>query len=143
MSKIEAIHRDVGLPTGPSWAGYWTFVTATIFLMFVLFLAKKGTLGTWIGFFSWSNPVALGSEAGGATTGATSPAPGSDPSKGTPVGTVLGMPGVTTLSPGASGIVQGQGGTELLNPGPAFTLPSLSGVGSWFGGLFGTPATGK
>ena len=60
-ATIQAAHRASGLPgaSPPAWSGYWTFVTATIIIMFVLFVAKKGTLGTWIGFLSWSAPKSL------------------------------------------------------------------------------------
>jgi hypothetical protein len=33
------------VPAPPAWAGYWTWVSAVIILMFVLYLAQKGRLG--------------------------------------------------------------------------------------------------
>lgn len=65
---IKAAHAASGLPSAPTWAGYWTFVTATIIILFVLYLAKNNRLGVWLGFFSWTSPAAIGS------TGATSTA---------------------------------------------------------------------
>jgi|SRR5271166_1987306 len=118
----KPFHAATGIPAPPEWAGYWTFVTATILFAFVLFLAGKGTLSKWLGLLNLGSirSLSLGS------TGAT---------QGQPVGTVntpLGsLSGVTTLSPGASGILQGAGGTEVLNPGAAFNpftyLPSFLG----------------
>jgi hypothetical protein len=50
----QAATSAAGLPDAPAWAGYWTWVTAVILLMFVLYTAQKGTLSTWLGFFTWS-----------------------------------------------------------------------------------------
>lgn len=64
-SYARPIHAATGAPAPPEWAGYWTFVTAAILVGFVLFITKKGTLSTWIGFFSWATP----SNEAPATTG--------------------------------------------------------------------------
>lgn len=60
-SHVKAVHTAIGLPSAPSWAGYWNFVSATIILAFILYTAQKGTLHTWIGFFGWSTPQPVGS----------------------------------------------------------------------------------
>ena len=108
----KPFHAATGAPAPPEWAGYWTFVTAVIMVAFILFLAGKGTLSKWLGLFNLGaiKPLSLTGVTGAQT--------------GQPVGTVntpLGaVPGVTTLSPGASGIIVGPGGGEVMNPGPAF-----------------------
>ena len=121
-SVAKPFHAATGAPAPPEWAGYWSFVTATVLVAFVLFLAGKGTLSKWLALFNLGaiKPLSLG--VSGAQTGQ-------------PVGTVNtpvgSVPGVTTLSPGASGITAGPGGTETMNPGPAFNpfnyLPSFLG----------------
>ena len=65
---VQAAHAAAGLPRPPSWAGYWTFVSATIIIMFILFTAKKGTLGKWIGFLSWTTPQTVGQATGDQST---------------------------------------------------------------------------
>jgi len=73
MAKIPAVaqpfHAVTGAPAPPEWAGYWTFVTATILIAFVLFLAGKGTLSKWLGLFNLGalKPLSLGSGAPSAT----------------------------------------------------------------------------
>lgn len=73
VEPAPAVQAATGLEA-PSWADYWTFVTATIVVMFVLFLAKNGHLSTWIGYLGWSSPQALG--ASPASEGATTAAAG-------------------------------------------------------------------
>lgn len=53
----QAVTQTAGLPAAPSWAGYWTWVAAIVMLMFILYTAKKGTLATWFGFFTWQTPA--------------------------------------------------------------------------------------
>jgi len=119
----KPFHAATGLAPPPEWAGYWSFVTATVLIAFVLFLAGKGTLSKWLGLFNLGaiKPLSLT-----GTTGAQTGQPVG--TVNTPVGSVSG---VTTLSPGASGITVGPGGTEQMNPGPAFNpfnyLPSFLG----------------
>lgn len=57
-----------GLPAPPAWAGYWTFVTATIILAFVLYLAKHGRLSVWLAFFTPQTPATLGAATGTGST---------------------------------------------------------------------------
>jgi len=166
MAKIPApahfVHAATGAPTPPSYMGYWTFVTASIILMFILYTAQKGTLGIWLGFFSWSTPKPL---AGSASSQQTSPnqanpnvipetkTPGQpgliDPTKDpwgfftgglpTSVQSFLtgGAPGFSQLLTG-SAIPSGasgvvqSGGNEILNPGPAFN--PFTYFSNWFGG---------
>lgn len=81
---ISGAHRELPLPQAPAWAGYWTFVTGTIIVMFILFTAKKGSLQQWLQFLWWTQPQPLAS-AGGA--------PASQ-AQGTGVGATPGQPGL-------------------------------------------------
>lgn len=103
----RAATTAAGLPSPPAWAGYWTFVTATLILAFVLYLAKHGRLATWLAFFTPQTPAPIASVDASGT-------------QGTPIGSVLGLPGITTLSPGATGITQTPSGQQILNPGAPF-----------------------
>ena len=82
MARIPTIakpfHAATGAPAPPEWAGYWTFVTATILVAFVLFLAGKGTLSKWLGLFNLGaiKPLSLGSIMPAALTPVTTPGPG-------------------------------------------------------------------
>lgn len=57
-SAVQGAHSQLEvLPqASEQWGSYWTFVTATITVMFVLYLAQKGRLQVWLQFFMWSNP---------------------------------------------------------------------------------------
>jgi hypothetical protein len=106
----------------PAWAGYWTFVTASIILAFVLYLAQKGRLSVWLAFFTPQTPAQIASATNAGVASGSS---------GNPIGTVLGIPGVTTLSPGATGITQSPTGQQILNPGAPFDFGgAASGIGN-------------
>ena len=88
---MRPVHDVTGLPSPPSWAGYWYFVVGVIFVSFVLVLAKKGTLSTWLGFLSWGTPrvvsiMGSSSDAGAPIVGTTPGTPGItlDPLAGLP-----------------------------------------------------------
>lgn len=122
-----------GLPAPPAWAGYWTFVSATLILAFVLYLAKHGRLSTWLAFFTPQAPAAIASATDSSGT------------VGSPIGTVLGVPGVTTLSPGATGITQTPSGQQILNPGAPFDFGgAATGIQNtlknWFAPFNSAPA---
>jgi hypothetical protein len=68
--NVRAVHT-AALGAPPAWAGYWTFVTATIILAFILYVTKKGHLSTWIGFFSWTSPAPVGNTGGSAPSNTT------------------------------------------------------------------------
>ena len=99
-----------------------------IMIAFLIYITLKGELTIYMGFFSPGASTPVNNTWGGGTV------------SGTPVGTTLGIPGVTTLSPGATGIVQGPGGTEILNPGPAYNPFSGMSLSNFQG--FGQPYTG-
>ena len=67
---VRGAHTAIGLSAPPSWAGYWTFVTGSIIILFALYLAQHGRLTTWLQFFSWSNPATNTTATGAAATGA-------------------------------------------------------------------------
>lgn len=98
-AAVQAAHAELPLPQAPSWTGYWTFVTAAIIVMFILYLAQKGTLGIWLSFFSWSSPAPIGTTAGApgaAPSALDTPLPGTK-TPGTPGLTInpfAGLPGV-------------------------------------------------
>lgn len=71
-ATVQGAHAALPVLPQPTeqWGGYWTFVTATIVVMFILYTAQKGTLSTWLSFFAWSNPSTP--TVGGATTSLTS-----------------------------------------------------------------------
>jgi hypothetical protein len=54
-----AVHGEIGLPKQPSWAGYWTWVTACLIIMFLLYLAKHDRLSVWLAFLKWRSPQPL------------------------------------------------------------------------------------
>jgi hypothetical protein len=114
-NAFRGAHQLSGLPQAPSWAGYWTFVTAAIIVMFVLFVAKKGTLSTWIGFLSWSTPLPLGTP----TASGTSPATTSGASTGSTA--TLGSPQTVTNAANAA----------------SSTLNSIAGAGNAVGNIMG------
>jgi len=136
-SAAQTVHSQLEIlpQASSSWPGYWTFVTATIILMFILYTAQKGTLSTWIGFFAWSNPATPTAPNAASSSSMPSAPAGGGTVPGTPVGTVqpniLGLPigppipGITTLSPGASGIVTTPQGNEVMNPGPQINIQSI------------------
>jgi hypothetical protein len=80
----QAATSAAGLPSPPAWAGYWTFVSATLILAFVLYLAKHGRLAAWLAFFTPQTPAPIASATGAGSTpqvqglfgGATAPAAG-------------------------------------------------------------------
>lgn len=98
-------------------------MSAAIIVMFVLYLAQKGTLSTWLKFFYWTNPAPLSTTAapassGSASTTANTPIPGT---------TTPGTPGLT-LNPFAGlpfglgqslgvGLPTGQGGAANPSTG--------------------------
>lgn len=107
-------------------------IFAVVLFAFVIWITSKGELPTYIAFFK------PGATQGPVTSPITATPSGGGTVPGTPVGTVLGVPGVTTLSPGATGIVTNVPGqnpnSEILNPGPALT-PSgvVSSIKKFFG----------
>lgn len=108
----QAIHEATPLPMPPSWAGYWTFVSAAIIVMFVLYLAQKGTLSTWLGFFAWTSPQNVGTTAA-------------------PVGSS------STANPGLLG-GSNPTGALTLNPATGFGLfPELNATIGNITGMFG------
>lgn len=128
----RATTSAAGLAAPPAWAGYWTFVTATIILAFVLYLAKHGRLSVWLAFFTPQTPAQIAAVDASGT-------------HGTPIGSVLGIPGVTTLSPGATGITQTPGGAQVLNPGAPFDFGgAATGITNtlkgWFAPFNANPA---
>jgi uncharacterized integral membrane protein len=82
--SAKAIHSQLPIPQPPQWSGYWTFVTALILFMFVLYVAQKGTLTTWLSFFAWTTPQPVGNAtSAGAVSGAiTNPLTGATISPG-------------------------------------------------------------
>lgn len=114
---VKAVHSELPIPQPVEWAGYWTFVTATIIIMFLLFIAEKGTLSTWIGFFSWTNPAQVGSATG-------------DQSQTNPQNAAgIQNPGLL----GGSNPV----GATTANPATGFGLfPAIQGMIANFGSLF-------
>jgi hypothetical protein len=132
-SGVQAAHGELPLPQAPSYVGYWTFVTATIILAFVLYLAQKNRLGVWLAFFSWSNPLPVG------TTGQTSTA--ANPNVGTVVGATATQPGLNLNNPFAGipglgtefqSLLPGnsQGSATQSTPGQANPIP-WGQVGTW------------
>jgi len=122
-AAVQAAHRAAGLPgaSPPAWSGYWTFVTATIVVMFILFVARKGTLGKWISFLSWTSPQSLTAASGSNASGT---GPSGVTSSGLP-----GVPSVNTQSATT--------GTPSLGDIFSGNLPALVGGPAWFQGLFG------
>jgi hypothetical protein len=58
--KARAPRVEVASATrGASSSGFWTFVTATILVMFIVYLATKpgDRLTYWIKLFSWESPL--------------------------------------------------------------------------------------
>src|SRR5208283_351394 len=104
-AAAASLSKGTPLPSAPAWAGYWTWTTAVVLIMFVLFVARKGTLQNWIAFFTWSTPPPLGSGTGGS---------GSSGGAGTvtPSG-IPGVPGVNWSNPFAGTPVLG-GAWETL-----------------------------
>src|SRR5271166_5130526 len=129
MAKIPAVaqpfHAVTGAPAPPEWAGYWTFVTATILIAFVLFLAgKTGSdgkpeLGKWLALFNLGaiKPLAL---SGAGAPSATNP-PGQIMN---PTGTDLGG-GITIPS-----WVPFVGGTKIPGLVIGVTPPAAFGPSS-------------
>jgi hypothetical protein len=68
-SATSAAQLAVPLPT--NYGGYWIFVVATIMGLFVLYVAKKGTLATWISFFTYQGVAPRGGSAGAGGTPGT------------------------------------------------------------------------
>jgi hypothetical protein len=89
---IQAAHSELPIPQAPAWAGYWTFVTAIVLFMFVIYTAQKGTLSAWIGFLGWSSPADIGSATGQTSTAA-------NPVVGTVVRATPGQPGLNLNNP--------------------------------------------
>jgi hypothetical protein len=117
---VQAAHGELPIPQPPAWAGYWTFTTAVIIFAFILYVTKKGTVGTWLGFFSWSTPKAVG------TTGAPS-------NSQSPVGQLLNGPtgnaSIPATTPGqANAIPWGQVGSGISSWWNSFINPNLGGA---------------
>jgi hypothetical protein len=112
-----------------------------LLLAFVIFITIKGELPTYMGFFTPSKsqgpaavPVTVGSVAPGSPAGSQ---PVGTPTINIPfIGPVtIPIPGLTTLSPGATGITQQPNGQQILNPGQPFSFSGfLSSLGNFFGG---------
>ena len=148
-SAIRGVHSELPLPQPPAYGGYWSFVSASLILLFVLYLAANNRLGVWIAFFSWTKPgvIATATDAG-SSTGQT--ATSGNPNIGTVVGAGAGQPGINLNNPFA-GIPGIGGGFQTLlpgnsngsgtqsTPGQANPIPWGS-VGTWLQGLnpFGT-----
>lgn len=112
---IQTAHAVAGLPGPPAWAGYWTFVTATIILAFMFYTAKHGTLNTWVGFFSWKSPAPIGT-TGGPAAGADGSSPSAAPNaNATPKDPLTGS--APSWLPGSGALNFGQNlGTFLMHP---------------------------
>jgi hypothetical protein len=110
----HTIHGATGIPEPPEWAGYWTFVTATIIISFVLFLAEKNRLSLWMSFFTWTTQAAP--SATGNQSQTTAPASGGSG----------GVPGLATNP--AAGLPS--------SLGQFFNLP---GIAPWLKNYLGTP----
>lgn len=64
----QAAHGAAGLPSAPSWAGYWNWTTGLLIVMFILYLAKNNRLSVWIAFLGWGTPKSVSSAANTATS---------------------------------------------------------------------------
>jgi hypothetical protein len=118
----KAITSELPVPQPPAWAGYWTFTTAVVILAFILYVTKKGTLNTWVSFFSWTTPKAVG------TTGGTAPS-----NSQSPAGQVLNGPAgnasIPAETPGqANPIPWGSVGKTIGDAWNSFINPNLGGA---------------
>jgi hypothetical protein len=110
---IQAIHGSLPLPQAPSWMGYWTFVTATILGLFVLYTAKQGTLPVWISFLGWGSGVANISQNSAA---------------GTPAASIASTVGNFLLNGPGSGLFAGAGGAKTsVDPVAGSTAAAIAG----------------
>jgi len=104
----------------PSWAGYWTFVTATLILAFVLYLAKHGRLSVWLAFFTPQTPAPIANATGADSSAGASAAPSTNANpNATPANPLTGA--IPSYIPGSSA------GNFLTNFG-TFLLHPLSGT---------------
>lgn len=139
-SAVRGVHSQLPLPQPPSYGGYWSFVSASMILLFILYLAANNRLGVWLAFFSWTAPQSVGTAT---NTGSGS----SIPSAGTITpSSIPGVPGISSNPlagiPYLGGLVQWLTGAGATTATPAPTtglLPAIGGAAT--GGAVGTPAT--
>jgi hypothetical protein len=109
-----------------SYGGYWNFVAGSIILMFLLYVAQKGHLSTWIGFFSWTAPASIGTATNTPAQSAGTAPSAANPNVLTVVGAWIlpGFPGLNISNP-AAGIPVVGGAVQSLLPGNSnSTTPS-------------------
>lgn len=135
-SAVRGVHSQLPLPQPPSYGGYWSFVSASLILLFILYLAANNRLGVWLAFFSWTAPQSIGTatNAGVPTQAAAAGAAvGSALTGGTGTGAALGA---TTGA--AASTLQGISNTW----GSTFSN-LMTKLGIPYGGAFsGSPSAG-
>lgn len=126
---VAAPAAQAVLPAAPGYGGYWNYVTAV-----------KGTLHTWLGFFSWSSPQPLSTAS---TSGGSS----------NPVSTVTGALNAALNASQTAGLAVNQAATAAgqqlvagptanaqipaTTPGLANAIPGLGNIGSWLKSITG------